>query len=101
MTRLTKEQLKILKLIAKGKYIFPDSDFDYRSKAGQNLDKLISEKLIDYDFDDSGKSYFKNFALTIEGQLAHEDGMREAKKDLRWWITTAIAILALLLHWFA
>ena len=97
MVRLTKEQQKILKRIAKGKYIYPDAEYDTQSKAWQNLVKLTDEKLIEYEVNPDGGSCYKNFTLTIDGRLELEAYKREAKKDARWWVTTAISMAALIL----
>ena len=101
MARLTEEQARILKLIAKGKYIFPETTYDIRTEAWQNIIKLTKEKLIDYDLNSDGGAYYNNFTLTDEGIVEIEERERaekeESKKDTRWRVTTVISILALII----
>ena len=94
--QLTKEQYKILKRISKGKYKYPDISYDIRSEAFQNIAKLTDAKLIDYDLNPGDDSYYKDFSLTIEGQLVFETHSKEKRNNLRWWVTTAIALAGLL-----
>ena len=96
MVQLTKEQHKILKRISKGKYIYPDSTYDIRSEAFQNTKILTDEKLIEYELNSDGGSYYTDFSLTIEGKLALESHNRQGVERLRHWIVAAIALAALI-----
>ena len=99
MVRLTKEQQKILKHIATGTYVYPDAEYNKRSKACQNIESLADKKLIEYEAKPDGRSYYKNFSLTIDGLFELEMCRCEAKKDFRWWVTLFVAVFAALGGW--
>ena len=97
MARLSKEQKEILKQISRGKYIYPGREYDIRSKAWKNFARLDNEKLIEYEVNSDDGPYYINFKLTIDGQLELEACRGETRTNVRLWVNTAIALIALII----